>query len=169
VLRGALKVFPFPRCTLSRPSTATLHRSREYIVPLLANTSIRRACEWFSSWPGLPRFFGRGEGRDSYTAFLRGGSNQIARAKKGYEGWREREKPGKGKQPRSKGGTCGAVRGIMSSKYVVKFLGILHTSNCNSSLSSFFISSDKSKIYVTGQVEIVTEFKIACKIACIII
>lgn len=32
-------------------------------MPLLANTPIRRAREWFSSWPGLPRFFEE----DSYS------------------------------------------------------------------------------------------------------
>lgn len=96
-----------PRCLKSFPisvlhTITPLHRCR-YAMPLLANTSIRRAREWFSSWPGLPRFCER----ETHIAFLKGGSNQIAKVKKGYEGWRTGGRAGKEKRMRSKGGTCG--------------------------------------------------------------
>lgn len=59
VFRGALKVFPFPRCTIA-PERAVVvgeyrlcHCSREHTP--ISDEAVAR--EWFSSWPGLPRFF----------------------------------------------------------------------------------------------------------------
>lgn len=66
-----LKSFPISVLHTITPTSTALHR---YAVPLLANTSIRRAREWFNSWPGLPRFFAREKEREIHTAFLKGGS-----------------------------------------------------------------------------------------------
>lgn len=140
VFRGALKVFPFPWCTLSRPSTA-LHRCREYAtrapVLLLANTSIRRAREWFSSWLGLPRFFGgaREATRDSY------GVSEEARTKS-REWKRDTSVRGNGgkRSERDQRVVYVAARGIMSSKYIVKFSEILLMSDRNSSFSRWRFS-----------------------------
>lgn len=59
VFRGALKVFPFPRCTIA-PERAVVageyrlcHCSREHTP--ISDEAVAR--EWFSSWLGLPRFF----------------------------------------------------------------------------------------------------------------
>lgn len=59
VFRGALKVFPFPRCTIA-PERAVVageyrlcHCSREHTP--ISDEAVAR--EWFSSWSGLPRFF----------------------------------------------------------------------------------------------------------------
>lgn len=149
MFRGALKVFPFPWCTLSRPSTA-LHRCREYAVPLLANTSIRRAREWFSSWPGLPRFFEgrRGGTGKSYSIPER----RLEPNREGEKGIPQTEEQGGGEENEGKVSerdqrVVHAVRGIMSGKYVVRFYENLPMPNRNSSLSRFFISSDKNRIY----------------------
>lgn len=83
VLGGALKVFPFPRCTiapLSCGGTSGIPACRCCSRTHLYKTTGSR--EWFSSWPGLPRSYEE----DSYGIPEETSPNRVARARKRYGG-----------------------------------------------------------------------------------